>query len=212
MLALVAVCALVVAVRTLARDVSVGEELLCLLVIILLCGLLYQFAVVIQLLEEVRSHLVVSLRCGAAVDVERDAELLEALLYHRVISVNDILRRDAFLLCAYGDRHSVLVASSDEYHVFVFQAQVAHVYVGRHIYSGQVSDVHTAVGIRQGGGYGCTFEFLLFHYYDVLYFLSKCEKPACPVCVVTCAYNGGAIVCEAVLFMGLRRSKHLIIV
>ena len=52
-LALVAVCALVMAVRALACDISVGEELSRLLVVILLCGLLYQLAVLIQLPEKV---------------------------------------------------------------------------------------------------------------------------------------------------------------
>ena len=134
------------------------------------------------------------LRCGAAVYVEGDAELLEALLYHRVVSVHNVLRCDAFLLGAYRDGHSVLVASADEDYVLVLHAQVAHVYVSRNIHSGKVAYVHSAVGIWQSCCYSCTFVVFLFHYHDMFCFLfQKVRKPVSSASVGTCADGWGAV-------------------
>src|SRR3712207_7177186 len=50
---------------------------------------------------------------------------------------------------AYGDRYTVLVAAADEHHLLLLQPEIAHVDVGRNIYTGQVADVHAAVGVGQ---------------------------------------------------------------
>jgi len=92
-----------------------------------------------------------------------------------VVAVADILRRDTFFLGANGDGHSVLVTTADEDHILLLQTKIAHIDVGRNIYTGQVTDVHTAVGIGQRGGDSSTFEFLFFHL-DCLYlFLYRCK-------------------------------------
>ena len=46
----------------------------------------------------------------------------------------------------------MLVRAADKHYGASLQAEVAHVDVGRHIDSGKMSDVNTAVGIGQGGG------------------------------------------------------------
>ena len=162
-LALVAVGAFVVAVRTLAGDVAVGQELMGLFVVELLGGLLGELAFVVELAEEVGGKLMMGLRGGAAIHVERDAELLERVFDERVVAVDHILRGDALLAGTDGDGHTVLVASADEHHVFFLQAKVAHVDVGRHIYTGQMAYVNTAVGIGKGSRDGGPLIVFLFH-------------------------------------------------
>ena len=80
-----------------------------------------------------------------------------------MIAVADVLRRDALLSGAYGDGHAVLVAAADEDNVLFLQTQIAYINVGRNIYTGQMADVNTAVGIGQGGGDSCAFKLFLFH-------------------------------------------------
>ena len=89
LLALVAISTLSVATGTFARDVAVGQESLCLLVIILHRGLLDKLALVIELAEEVRCCVMVHLRCGASIDIERNAEFFERLFDELVIAVHD---------------------------------------------------------------------------------------------------------------------------
>ena len=170
LLALVAVCPFVMAIGTLAGDVAVGEELLCLLVIILLGGFFHQFAVVVEFAEEVGCKLMVCLACGAAVNVERDAELLERVFDHLVIAVNHILRCDALFAGTHCHGHSMLVRAADEYHFLFLQSEIAHVDVGRHIHASQVSDVHSAVGVWQCRCDQCALKvFLLFHCFDYIW-------------------------------------------
>ena len=80
-----------------------------------------------------------------------------------MVAVHHLLCGDALLACTDGDRHAVLVASADEHHFLMLQSEVTHIDVGRYIDSGEVSDVHSTVGIRQGGSDGCALEFVLFH-------------------------------------------------
>lgn len=132
-------------------------------------------SVVVEFSEEVRSEFTMHLGCGTAVDVERDTELLERVLDDLMIAVADILRCNPFFFGTNGDGHSVLVATADEDHVLLLQAKIAHIDVGRNIYPGEVSDVHTAVGIGQCGGDSGAFEFLFFHL-DCLYlFIYRCK-------------------------------------
>ena len=114
LLALVAVSALGVATRTFARDVAVGKESLCFLVVVLHRGLFYELAFVVKGTKECRCRVVVHLRSGTPVHIERNAELLERVADERVIAVHDVLRRASFLLGADGDGHAVLVRASDE--------------------------------------------------------------------------------------------------
>ena len=171
LLALVAIRSLGVAAGAFARDVAVGQEGLRFLVVILHGGLFDELPFVIQFAEEVGSRPVVYLRGGASVHVERDAEFLERLLDELVVTVHDVLRCAALLLGADGDGHAVLVASADEEHLLLFQAQVSCVNVGRHVDARQVSYVYRPVGVGQRRGDGGTFEFL-FH---IVVMLIKCD-------------------------------------
>ena len=141
-----------------AHDVAVGEPLVGLLVVILHRCLLDKLALVVERLEEIAGCAVVHGTGGAAIDVERDAELRHRLLDDGVIAVDDVLGRDALVLCLDGDGYAVLVAAANHHHVLAAQAQVACVDVGRNIHSSQVSDVHRTVGIGQSGGYQCAFK------------------------------------------------------
>lgn len=64
-----------------------------------------------------------------------------------VVAVDHLLGGDAFLAGTDGDRHAVLVASADEEHFLLFQAQIAHIDVSRHVNASQVSYMYTSVGI-----------------------------------------------------------------
>ncbi len=70
-----------------------------------------------------------------------------------MITVNDLLRSDALLAGTLGYGHTVLVATTHKHHIHALQAQVAHIDVGRHIHSCQVTDVDRAVGIGQCRGH-----------------------------------------------------------
>ena len=163
LLALVAVSPFVVAVGALAHHVTVGQELLGLLVVELLGGLLHQLALVIELAEPVGGKLMVGLRGGAAVDVKRDAELLERVLDHLVVAVHHILRCDTLLAGTDGDGHTMLVRAANEKDLALLQTKIAHIDIGRHIDTSQVTDMYPAIGIRQGRRHGYSLVFLLFH-------------------------------------------------
>ena len=76
-LALITVCMLVVAVRASAGDVTVGEELMCLLVVILLGRFLNELSVFVQVFEVLGGGFVMRGVRGAGVYIKRDAEFLE---------------------------------------------------------------------------------------------------------------------------------------
>ena len=151
-LALVAVGLGVVAVGTLAGHVAVGKELLCLGVVELLGSLLYKFALVIKMAEELRRRVVVDRRGGARIYVERNTQSLERLLNQLVIAVYYILWGHTLGTCLEGDGHAMLVAAADKQHVATGKAHIARINICRDIYSGQVADMHGAVGIGKGRG------------------------------------------------------------
>ena len=160
--ALVAIGIVGTAAGACAHDVAVGEEFARHLVAVLFLGVLLEDAFVVECAEEVGGKLMVDFGGCAAVDVERDAEFFERVLDKLVIAVHDGLRGDALLAGADGHGHTVLVATADEAHIALFEAEIAHVDVGRYVHTCQVADVHTAVGIGQGGCHQRAFE-LLFH-------------------------------------------------
>ena len=168
-LTLVTVCSFVVAIRTFARHITVGKELFGFLVIEL-CGRFFcQFPFIVKFLEELRSKLMMGLAGGTGIDIKRDAELLERLFDHRVITVNNILRGDTFLAGTDGDRYSMLIATANEDHIFLLQAQVSDIDVCRHIYASQMTDMNTTVGIGKCRCDGCPFILLLFHRFVYLF-------------------------------------------
>ena len=102
--------------RALARHVTVGQELLCLLVVELGSRLLR------QLTEPFGGKLMMRLRCCPAVDIERDAELLEALLDHLMVAVHHILWGDTLLTGADRDGHTMLIRTTDKQHLALLQS------------------------------------------------------------------------------------------
>ena len=91
----------------------------------------------------------VGLASGAAIDIETDAELLKGVLDHLVVAVDHLLGSDALLTGTLSDGHAMFVASANEHHVLAFQAEVAYIYIGRHVDACEVAYVHTTIGIGQ---------------------------------------------------------------
>ena len=81
-----------------------------------------------------------------------------------MVAIHYLLHRDTLFLCPDSDGHSMLVGTSDEDDVLVFQSKVADVYVCRHIDTGEVTDMHTAVSVWQCGCHGRSFVLFLFHF------------------------------------------------
>ena len=163
-LTLIALGGGVVAIGAFALDVAVSEEFALLLVIELLGGLLDEFAVIVEFAEELSGELVVNLGRRAAVDVVGDTEFLKRLLDQLVVAVHHLLRGDALLAGALGNRHTVLVAAAHEHHVLALQTQVAYIDVGRDIHACQMADVDWSVSIGQRRRHQRARKFLLlFH-------------------------------------------------
>ena len=147
--------------RTSSRDITIGQELFCLLVIILLTRLLNEFTLIIKLPEEIRCHLMVDSGSRAGIDIKRDTELLERFLDDVMVAIHDILRRNAFLLGTKRDGHTVLIGATNHQDLLTLQAEITCVNIGRHINTRQVSDMHRTVGIRQSRCYQCSFKMFL---------------------------------------------------
>ena len=101
-------------------------------------------------------------RSRAGIDIEGDTEILERLLDNAMIAVNHILRSDAFFLRSQRDRHSVFIRSTNHQNLFSLQTKIACINIGRHIHSGQMTDVHRPVRIRQRRSNQCSLK-LFFH-------------------------------------------------
>ena len=149
LLALIAVCAVVLTVRAGADDVAVGQKLPGLLVVILHRGLFDELSFVVQRAEKIRRGFMVRRRSRPRIDVERPAESFESVLDDIVVLVNDILRLDSLLARLDRDGHAVLVGTAYGDHVRAPQAQVPHIDVRRNVYPRKVSDMHRPVGIRE---------------------------------------------------------------
>ena len=85
---------------------------------------------VVELLEELLGRGTVHLRRGARVDVVADTQLFKRLLDDFVIAVNDVLRRAAFLFGFDGNRHAMLVGTTDKQDVLATHSQITNVSVG----------------------------------------------------------------------------------
>ena len=169
LLTLVTIGTLVVTVGTLAHHVTIGQELLGLLVVELSGGLLHQLALVVKLLEPLSSKLMVGRTCGATINVKRNTKLLERVLDHLVITVHNILRGDALLTSTNSDGHAMLVASTDEHHIALLQSQVTYIDVGRYIDTCQVTNMNATIGVRQRRGHRDSLILFLFHIINNVY-------------------------------------------
>ena len=141
-LTLVTVGVGVAAVGAFAHNVAVGQEGVRLFVVFL-----HKFALVVERAEEVRRHLAVGGTRGARIDVERDAETFETVLDELVIAVHHFLNAATFFARTDSYGNTVLVRSADEKHIAVTQTEVAGIDVGGYVNTGEVADVHTAVGV-----------------------------------------------------------------
>lgn len=56
-----------------------------------------------------------------------------------------------------SDRHTMLVAATDECHGAAGKAEIACVDIGGHIYAGEMADVHRAIGVWERGGDECAY-------------------------------------------------------
>ena len=138
------------AARTLTADITVGQEMACLGIIELLRALFHKLACIVHLAEIVRGKPMMNSRSGTGIDIEGDTELLKRALDKRVIAVHHLLGRDSFFAGAYGNGHTVLIATADKHRLLAFEAQIARVDIRRNIDAGKVSDVHRTISIRQG--------------------------------------------------------------
>ena len=77
-----------------------------------------------------------------------------------MIPVHDVLRSAAFLLSLDGDRHTMLIGTADIEDILTPHPQVPHIDVCRHIYTGQVTDVHRTVRVWKCAGHQRSVEFL----------------------------------------------------
>ena len=162
---LVAISSLCSTAWTCTHNVAVGEKFACLLVAVLQFGVLLQFAFVIKGAEEIGSKLVVNLGGCAAIDIKRNAKILKRFLDEIVIAVYYLLYADAFLPCTDSDRYTMLIAAANEHNLLFLEAQVAYINVCWYIYTGQMANMHTTVGIRERSRNGGSLKFL-FHKND----------------------------------------------
>ena len=162
-LALVSIRPFIVAMRAFACDIAIGEALFGLLIVVLFGFFFQQFSIFIELAEEVAGQLMVCLRGGSAIDIERDTEVFEALFNHRMVAIHNILRCNALFAGSDGDGNAMFVGAADKDHVLVFQPQITHIDICGHVYAGQMSDVHTAIGIGKSCSNGGALIVFLFH-------------------------------------------------
>ena len=81
----------------------------------------------------------VSLTCCATIDVEGDTKLFKRVLYQLMITVTYVLWGDTFLLSTDGDRHTMLVTTTNESNFTLLQSEITNVDIGRDIYTSKVS-------------------------------------------------------------------------
>ena len=158
---LVAVGPRVVAVRTCAGNVAVGQKGIRLRIEILVRGLLQQLPFVEQFFEYFRGRVVMHLVGGARIYIESNAKIFESLLIDRMVPVDDILRTHPLTTCLQGYGNAMLIRSADMDNVLSAQPLVTGINIGRHIHTGQVTQVEGAVGI--GECRGNEVSFVIFH-------------------------------------------------
>ena len=137
------------AARALAADVSIGKEMSGLGVVELLGGLLYKLAGIVHCAEIIRRELMMCRRSGPGVDIERYTELREGTLDQLMVAIDDLLGGDTFFSRADGHRHAVFITTADKERLFTFQTQISGVDIRRNVHSGEVSNMHGSVRIRE---------------------------------------------------------------
>ncbi len=91
-----------------------------------------------------------------------------------MVAVDNVLRRDSLGARFQCDGYSVFVAAAYHNHRASRKAQVTRINISWNIDSGEVSDVHRAVSVREGG---CDESSLkIFAHFD-LFFRRYCTIP-----------------------------------
>ena len=128
------------AIRAGTFDITIGQKLVELFVIVLLLlAYLKLVSLLVELQEKLLRGFVVQLSTGPVVVVERNPQLLKGTLVEVVVFVDNLLWRNTFLFCPDSYGCSVLIATTNPYHITAHSAQVAYVDVGRQIRASQVS-------------------------------------------------------------------------
>lgn len=101
-------------------------------------------------------------RGGAGIHIKRYAQLLHGILDYCMVTVHYVLRSDTLLTCLDGNGHAVFIAATHQKYFLAIGAEIAGIYVGRHIHTGKMTNMHRPVGIGQCCGYESTL-VILFH-------------------------------------------------
>ena len=86
-----------------------------------------------------------------------------------MVSVDDVLRSHTLLLCLDGNRNTVLVRAADEKNILPAKPLIPHIYVSRHIDSGEMTNVNGTIRVRERTGHQLSSVILVFHIYISLY-------------------------------------------
>ena len=148
-LALVAISAHRMTTRTFTTYITVGQEMTCLRIIELFGCLFDELTRIIHLTEIICCKLVMRLRGGTRIDIERYPEIGKRTFDQFMIAIDHLLGRDTFFACTNGNRYTMFVASANEQHFLTLQTQITGINVRGYIHSGEVTDMHRTVRIRE---------------------------------------------------------------
>ena len=171
LLTLVAISIRIATVRTFAHDITVGKELMSLLVIVLLALLFNELTIVIEFAEEVGGKLVMCWTGCTAIHIKGDTKLFERILYHLMIAITNVLWGDTFFLCTDCDWHTMLVTATDKDYLTLLQSEITYIDIGWNIHTSKVSYMYTTISVWQCRRNRDAFEFLFFHICLIIYFL-----------------------------------------
>ena len=147
----VAVLILGAALRALALDVAVRQEHFLHRVVELLHRAHRDQVFLLQLGVDVLAEGAVLRRIGAVVVIEADVETGKIPRVLTVHALDQLPRRNAFLVRAQHDRRAVGVVGADVMHLVAQHSLQTHPDIGLNVFD-QVADVDGAVGVRQRRG------------------------------------------------------------
>ncbi len=150
-LAGIAVLILGVALRAFALDEAVRQEHLLDRIVELLDGARLDQALVLEFVVDVAGQLAIFVRVRGVIVVEGDMKTLEVALVLGVHALDQLFRRDAFLLGAQHDRRAVGIVGADVIALVAAHLLEAHPDVGLDVFH-QVPKMDRPIGIGQGTG------------------------------------------------------------
>ena len=108
------------AARAGSGDVSVGQKLLGLGVVVLVRLARFKYAFVVECFEKIRCDFVVGLAAGAGIVVKSDSKVRKRVAHHKMVAVYNFARTHSLFARLHGNGHSVLVGTADEGDLFAF--------------------------------------------------------------------------------------------